>query len=541
MSTSSSPLADAAGSQQPPAPVQASQTQMPQYSNADEQQTSQDLQGPQQQPGSRLAAVLNAVSKVVSTGMAGVPDKGRPSFVSGLGEGARSEQAAQAQQQDIKFKTFDDQIRAAQLTHQDLELQGHLQEQQDAHQAAQDAQHDWDDAHGVEYEEIPNSGNSATNYLQAQTAANGAASIPPGTHLSADGKTIFIPKQSDVNQAAQLQKYNAFREAYNLPALPKGAQFVPSKNADMLQNVMEGHSLSGAPYDHNSLPTAIADLQQTRDTLAAKGSTDPDVLKQVDANISSMQAKLKFLDDHAASVAQSAAQAKAQGTADVQNNPTNQKAAAQGAGMKAGAEAAATAPFKQNNQPNQGQADPFGVSSSLSGKEYNSRYNSFSKSYVQPLTKTDQTASQFQSILNDVNSGKDLTGAQSVVSLFDAIGISATPMKGQGFRLNKDVMEEHVQARGVDQSVAQKLGQLKSGEIITPQQIKDYASIATQARQSQYFSAIDEARRQGLPVDFLPKGGGQQLDTSTASMYLRAAGGDKQKAMTAAQQAGWRF
>src|SRR5438445_7006802 len=51
------------------------------------------------QGGSRLAAIVSAVAKTVSTGLSGIPDKGRPSFVTGLGEGARAEQAAVAQQQ----------------------------------------------------------------------------------------------------------------------------------------------------------------------------------------------------------------------------------------------------------------------------------------------------------------------------------------------------------------------------------------------------------------------------------------------------------
>ena len=53
---------------------------------------------------SRLSKIVSAVASTLSTGFAGIPDKGRPSFVTGLGEGARAEQAAQAQQAAIKFK-----------------------------------------------------------------------------------------------------------------------------------------------------------------------------------------------------------------------------------------------------------------------------------------------------------------------------------------------------------------------------------------------------------------------------------------------------
>ncbi len=62
------------------------------------------------QPG-RLQTIIKAVAQAIPAGLAGIPDKGRPTFITGLGEGARGFQAAQAQQQAIKFKTFDDQIR----------------------------------------------------------------------------------------------------------------------------------------------------------------------------------------------------------------------------------------------------------------------------------------------------------------------------------------------------------------------------------------------------------------------------------------------
>ena len=215
---------------QTPAPSNLGQavSQMPRYDNSQEKQVAQDNDIPYA-PGSRLVSILGAIAKVSSDAFAGITPHGRPSFINGMAEGARAGQAADAAQQAIKFKTFDDQVRAASLHNQDIELQMHSQAQQDAHQAAQDAQHDWDEAHGIQYDEIPNSGQAVTDHLTAQTQTNGAASVPAGTHLSADGKTILIPKPTSETQAAQLQKYNTFAAAYNLPALPQGAQFVPQK------------------------------------------------------------------------------------------------------------------------------------------------------------------------------------------------------------------------------------------------------------------------------------------------------------------------
>src|SRR5260370_4390067 len=86
--------------------------------------------------GSRLLAILGAVAKVGTDALAGIPDKGRSTFVTGLGEGSIAELAAQATQQAIKFKSFDDQLRMAELHNQDLKMQNDTQPQPDAHTQA---------------------------------------------------------------------------------------------------------------------------------------------------------------------------------------------------------------------------------------------------------------------------------------------------------------------------------------------------------------------------------------------------------------------
>jgi hypothetical protein len=294
-------LGNAAAGNQVTAMTEGTQPDTPQVTATPEGAPPSQAAPTAPQPTSRLQAIIQAVSKVGETALAGIPNKGRPSFVTGLGEGARAAQQEQATQSAIKFKTFDDQVRAAQLHNQDLELQARTQAQADAHQAAQDTQHDWDELHGVQYQEIPNSGQAATDYLTAQSG-NGGASIPAGTHLSADGKTILIPKQSDETQAALLKKYQTFASAYNLPSLPDGAQFVPGKFTDYLQNKLEGKNLDGSVVKHDDLPGVIADLQTTRTNLAKQRNTDPAVLSQIDGTIGHLKENQKALDDHQASV-----------------------------------------------------------------------------------------------------------------------------------------------------------------------------------------------------------------------------------------------
>jgi hypothetical protein len=293
-------------------PSVLSQTIAPQMPNqmtgtpAEEADMNAAQQGPDIPPagGSRLQAIIKAIASVGSTALAGVPDKGRPSFVSGLGEGARAGQAAQATQQDIKFKSFNDQVRLADLHNQDIELQNRTQAQSDAHQKMQDDQQDWDNDHGIDYNPIPNTSDAALNHLTAQTAANGAASIPPGTHLSADGNTINVPADTQATRDGQLAKYNTFAPLYGLPALPEGAKFVPPKYMDLLTHVQQGYGVDGHPINHDNLPASIASLQTQRDAFAKNGSATPTQLQALDNTIAIQKANLKALDDHAATVEQ---------------------------------------------------------------------------------------------------------------------------------------------------------------------------------------------------------------------------------------------
>lgn len=172
-------------------------------------------------------------------------------------------------------------------------------------------------------------------------------------------------------------------------------------------------------------------------------------------------------------------------------------------------------------------------------KEANKRFNSFKKN-ADDLAKTEQTYSQFNDTLNDINAGKDLSGAASVVALFNAIGLSGTALKGQGFRVNENVIKEHEQARGWLGAVQQKALNVKAGDVITPQQIRDYASIAANARRNQYVAIANEAHNAGISANpFLPTGNGQKIDPNTASIFFQLSGNDPNRARQAAAQKGW--
>lgn len=193
-----------------------------------------------------------------------------------------------------------------------------------------------------------------------------------------------------------------------------------------------------------------------------------------------------------------------------------------------------------------GAVDPFGVKIGttatgqvLSRKEIDGAQKTFAKDYIEPLSVLAKTNSEFQRI----DSNPNQTGAEKVTALLNAVGISFDPLKGKGARINQATIEEHTQARNIWQSAIQKLNRIfGSGGPITSQQISDYRAVAEGVVHDAYVTAAQEARRQGLAVDFLPKPTGQNqlADSLTLRIYADAAGGDLQKAHRALMAAGWR-
>jgi hypothetical protein len=216
-----------------------------------------------------------------------------------------------------------------------------------------------------------------------------------------------------------------------------------------------------------------------------------------------------------------------------------------GAETKAKA-AAGSSNFAPFNTPDalgfQPKPETFGGNEKDAIKQYNKVHDAFKKQ-ADDLVKMEGTYDQFNDILRDVNAGKDLTGAQSVVALFNAIGISAEPLAGKGFRINSNTIEEHRDALSMPDNLVKKAeATFKNGEVVTPQQIRDYANIAIQTRQNKYVGLAKEAHNAGISADsVLPTGNGEKIDPATAKIFLQLAGGNAAKARQAATAKGWNF
>ena len=248
---------------------------------------------------------------------------------------------------------FQNSVRLASLHNQDMELQLRSQAQTDAHEKMQRDQADWDEAHGITWNPHPNDGDAVTQSLQAQTAANGSATIPPGTHLAHDGEIINLPSDDPNTQAGLLQKYKQLAGVIpGIPAFPgmDKADHVPAGNLDVMTHALGGYMPDGSPMKHEQLTALIPALQSQRDALAKNNAT-PYQLQTLDNLIGIYKANEKghqdFEDAAAAKVAQQKGAQKAAEVA-AENSPE----AIAGAAKKAGAIANAELPAKKALQDN---------------------------------------------------------------------------------------------------------------------------------------------------------------------------------------------
>jgi hypothetical protein len=386
----------------------------------------------------------------VSAGLAGVPAGGRPSFMGGLGQGARSEQAAIAQQQAVKFKSFDDQVRMAELHNQDLKMQNDTQEQTDAHQKAELDMRAFANEHGINYDTLPNGGSAVMDHLQAQTAANGAASVPPGTHVSADGKSIYMPQPGQQTQDGQKTMYNQLAPALGLPAA--NGDFVPPKMMNMLTNKINGFDINGSPIKHEELPEALSQAQAQRDNIAKNGGSDAQ-LKTLDNMIGIYKANLSSLDSHAAGVAGQTAQAvkagqdaadtsptaiageqkKAAGVKqaqlDVENSPSNQASQVQLAANKAAAEEAAKGNDKLVVAYDSGYGNSDGTKGANVVMTKGEAQTKGLQHYGADGAKINATVAGFNDVQNKINTLADVASNPDKMAQVQG-GLAATLLKG---------------------------------------------------------------------------------------------------------------
>jgi hypothetical protein len=190
--------------------------------------------------------------------------------------------------------------------------------------------------------------------------------------------------------------------------------------------------------------------------------------------------------------------------------------------------------------------DPFGNKVGAPGmdkKEYVKRVDTYQKDYNKDLGQLDKAYDQLTDIINNAERTGKLPGADAVVGIFDAIGLSSEPLKGRGFRINSQVVGEHVEGtRNAWTDLGLKLSRLTpdgTGQIVSLQQLKDYQRVMDSARHDAYIGAGNAALTQGIGVQSVPRGHNTPLDSNTMDIFLTMANGDPTKAAAVAKQYGW--
>jgi hypothetical protein len=189
---------------------------------------------------------------------------------------------------------------------------------------------------------------------------------------------------------------------------------------------------------------------------------------------------------------------------------------------------------------NSQQADPFGYVSPLPQKEALKRIDSFQKDVVNKaydVEKSYQMATQAYSEYQAAG-GKLPTGAQSMLLLSQHLATTFGGVKGS--RVTRDMIQEHLGARGVTDDAQAAVQRLVNGDQLSPDQWKAFVSLIGQSRNATWGNALSSAKNQQIPITFLPRGTGTaKADPSTIKLYLDAAGGDQGKAVAALKKQGW--
>jgi hypothetical protein len=181
----------------------------------------------------------------------------------------------------------------------------------------------------------------------------------------------------------------------------------------------------------------------------------------------------------------------------------------------------------------------------MTPKEADSAWKTFNEKTLQPLQASTDKAYRMASQAYaeyQAAGGKLPTGAQSMLMLSNHLSTTFGNVKGA--RVTKDMIQEHLGARGVSDAAHVAIQKLTNGDVLSPDQWKAFMELIGQSREFSYDGAIDNARANGLGKSipaWLPKAPqpGAAVDPSTARIFKYAAKGDPARAIDALKAAGW--
>ena len=139
---------------------------------------------------------------------------------------------------------------------------------------------------------------------------------------------------------------------------------------------------------------------------------------------------------------------------------------------------------------------------------YTPKQKDFNKNYVNPAQSVEKSYQMMNNAYNEYEqakaNGEDLpTGAQSMVAL--STHLSTTFGNVKGARITKDMIQEHLGARSISDSALVAVQRLTNGDVLSPDQWEAFHNLISSSRDITWSQASTEAKRENLPIDFLPK------------------------------------
>lgn len=130
------------------------------------------------------------------------------------------------------------------------------------------------------------------------------------------------------------------------------------------------------------------------------------------------------------------------------------------------------------------------------------------RDYVKPAEAVEKSYQLMQHAYTEYETakaaGQELpTGAQSMVAL--STHLSTTFGNVKGARITKDMIQEHLGARGITDKALAAVQSFTNGDALSPDQWEAFHDLMSQSRKVTWQQAAKEADRKHIPVDFLPE------------------------------------
>lgn len=162
------------------------------------------------------------------------------------------------------------------------------------------------------------------------------------------------------------------------------------------------------------------------------------------------------------------------------------------------------------------------------------------KTYVKPANDVEKSYQMFMDAYNNRNNAK--TGAESMLALSTHLATTFGNVKGA--RVTKDMIEHHLGARGITDSMQVAVQKLTNGDVLSPDQWDAFKQLISNSRKLTWAGAKKEADRRGVDIsESLPddiKNPSTAAPASTGMIFARDPQGKLHSAPAGTKlPAGW--